>query len=95
LPAYILSSGPQGFSPFPSPNTRSVSPLPAHYQKNKNKKQKNQTKKKPNSPIKKWGIELNQDFTTEESQMTKKHPSDQRNANQNNPKIEPYTNQNG
>ena len=28
LPVSILSAGPQGFSPFPSPHTRSVSPLP-------------------------------------------------------------------
>jgi hypothetical protein len=27
LPVSILSAGPQGFSPFPSPNTRSGSPL--------------------------------------------------------------------
>jgi hypothetical protein len=31
------------------------------------------TTKKPNNPIKKWGIELNQEFTTEESQMAEKH----------------------
>ena len=29
--------------------------------------------KKPNNPIKKWGIELNQEFTTEESRMAEKH----------------------
>ena len=29
LPVSILSDGPQGFSPFSSPNTRSGSPLPA------------------------------------------------------------------
>jgi hypothetical protein len=29
--------------------------------------------KKPNNPIKKWGIELNQEFTTEESQRAEKH----------------------
>jgi hypothetical protein len=28
LPVYILSAGPQGFSPFPSTNTRSGSPIP-------------------------------------------------------------------
>jgi hypothetical protein len=28
---------------------------------------------KPNNPIKKWGIKLNQEFTTEESRMAKKH----------------------
>jgi hypothetical protein len=26
-----------------------------------------------NNPIKKWGIELNQEFTTQESQMAEKH----------------------
>jgi hypothetical protein len=31
------------------------------------------TKKTPNNPIKKWGIELNREFTTEESQMAEKH----------------------
>ena len=46
--------------------------------------------KKPNNPIKKWGIELNQEFTTEETRM-----SGQRNANQNDPEIPPYTNQYG
>jgi hypothetical protein len=29
--------------------------------------------KNPNNPIKKWGIELNQEFTTEKSQMAEKH----------------------
>jgi hypothetical protein len=29
--------------------------------------------KKPNNPIKKWGIELNREFTTEESLMAGKH----------------------
>ena len=29
--------------------------------------------KNTNNPIKKWGIDLNQDFTTEESQMAEKH----------------------
>jgi hypothetical protein len=28
LPVYILSAGPQGFSPFPSPNTKSGFPYP-------------------------------------------------------------------
>jgi hypothetical protein len=31
------------------------------------------TTKKPNNSIKKWGIELNREFTTEESQMAEKH----------------------
>jgi hypothetical protein len=30
-------------------------------------------KKNPNNPIKKWGIELNQEFTSEEPQMDEKH----------------------
>jgi hypothetical protein len=29
--------------------------------------------KKPNNPIKKWGIELNKEFTTEKFQMAEKH----------------------
>ena len=29
--------------------------------------------KRPNNPIKKWDIELNQEFTMEESQMAEKH----------------------
>jgi hypothetical protein len=29
--------------------------------------------KKPNNPIKKWGIELNREFTTEEHRMAEKH----------------------
>jgi hypothetical protein len=29
--------------------------------------------KKPNSPNKRWGIELNWEFTTEESRMAEKH----------------------
>jgi hypothetical protein len=59
---------------------------------------KNQT-----TQSKKWGIELNQDFKTEESQMAEKHLkkcsfkvlSDQRNANQNDPEIPPDISQNG
>ena len=34
---------------------------------------KKQTTNKPNNPIKKWGIELNREFTIEESQMAEKH----------------------
>jgi hypothetical protein len=45
--------------------------------KNKNKKQKTKLKKldsrEPNNSIKKWGIELNKDFSTEEYQMAEKH----------------------
>ena len=54
------------------------------------------TSKQPNDPIKKWGIELNWEFTTEESQTKEicKVLSDQRNEGQNNTKILPYTNQN-
>ena len=37
------------------------------------KELKKLTTKKPNNPIKKWGIELNQEFTTEESGMAEKH----------------------
>jgi hypothetical protein len=31
------------------------------------------TQKKPNNPIKNWGIELKREFKTEESQMAEKH----------------------
>jgi hypothetical protein len=34
------------------------------------KELKNLTTKTPNNPIKKWGIELNREFTTEEFPMT-------------------------
>jgi hypothetical protein len=37
------------------------------------KELKKLTTKKPNNPIKKLGIELNQEFTTKESQMAEKH----------------------
>jgi hypothetical protein len=37
------------------------------------KELKKLTSKKPNNPIKKWGIDLNREFTTEESQMAVKH----------------------
>ena len=37
------------------------------------KELKKLTSKKPNNPIKKWGIELNREFTTGESGMVKKH----------------------
>ena len=36
------------------------------------KELKKLTSKNQNNPIKKWGIELNREFTTEESQMTDK-----------------------
>jgi hypothetical protein len=35
--------------------------------------QKVNNQKKSNNPIKKWGIELNHEFTTEESQVAEKH----------------------
>jgi len=37
------------------------------------KELKKLTTKKPNNPIKKWGIELNREFTTERSQIVEKH----------------------
>jgi hypothetical protein len=37
------------------------------------KKLATKKKKKSNNPIKKWGIDLNRMFTTEESRMVKKH----------------------
>ena len=57
--------------------------------------------RKPNNPIKKWGTELNKEFSSEELQMAEKHLINlnfighQGNANQNNPEISPYTSQNG
>jgi hypothetical protein len=56
-------------------------------------------KKRTDNPIKKLGIELNGEFTTEESRVAEKHLkemfkflSDQSNANQNLPESPPYTN---
>jgi hypothetical protein len=37
------------------------------------KELKKLTSKKPNNTIQKWGIELNREFTTQESQMAEKH----------------------
>jgi len=37
------------------------------------KELKKLTSKKPNYPIKKWGLQLNREFTSEESQMAEKH----------------------
>jgi hypothetical protein len=37
------------------------------------KELKKPTTTKPNNPVKKWGIELNQEFTTEDTRMTEKH----------------------
>ena len=58
-----------------------------------------------NNPIKKWGTELNRDFSTEEFQMILKDQkilkdmfnffSYQRSENQNNSEIPSYTCQNG
>ena len=58
--------------------------------------------RKSNNPIKKWGSELNKEFSTEEYQMAEKHLkkmfnifNHQGNANQNNPEISPHISQNG
>jgi hypothetical protein len=55
-----------------------------------------------NNPIKKWGAELNKEFSPEEYRMAEKQPEKmfsilnyQGNANQNNPEILPHTSQNG
>jgi hypothetical protein len=54
-----------------------------------------------NNPIKKWGTELNKEFSTNKYRMAEKHLkimfnilNDQGNANQNNPEIPPHTSQN-
>jgi hypothetical protein len=58
--------------------------------------------RKSNNPIKKWGSELNKEFSLEEYRMAEKHLkkmfnilNHQGNANQNNPKIPPPISQNG
>jgi hypothetical protein len=58
--------------------------------------------RKSNNPIKKWGSELNKEFSPKEYQMAEKHLkkmfnilNHQGNANQNNPEIPPHTSQNG
>jgi hypothetical protein len=58
--------------------------------------------RKSNNPIKKWGSELNQEFSPEEYQMAEKHLkkmfnifNHQGNANQNNTVIPPHTSENG
>jgi hypothetical protein len=38
-----------------------------------NTQKQNKTKQKLSNPIKKWSIELNREFTTEESRKTEKH----------------------
>ena len=57
--------------------------------------------KNSNNPIKKWGTELNKEFSTEEYQSREAPEkmfnilNHQGNANQNNPEIPPHTSQNG
>jgi hypothetical protein len=58
--------------------------------------------RKSNNPIKKWGSELNKEFSPEEYRMAEKHLkkmfnilNHQRNANLNNPEIPSHTSQNG
>ena len=55
-----------------------------------------------NNPIKKWGLELNKEFSHEGYLMAEKHLkkmfsilNHQENANQNNPEIPSHTSQNG
>ena len=55
-----------------------------------------------NNPIKKWGSELNKEFSPEEYRMAEKHlkkmfniRNHEGNAKQNNPEIPPHTSQNG
>jgi hypothetical protein len=57
--------------------------------------------RKSNNPIKKWGTELNKEFSAEEYRRAEKHLKKcstsliQGNANQNNPEILPHTSQIG
>ena len=58
--------------------------------------------RKSNNPLKRWGSELNKEFSPEEYRMAEKHLkkmfnilNHQRNANQNNPEIPSHTSQNG
>jgi hypothetical protein len=57
--------------------------------------------RKSNDPVKKWGRELNKEFSSEEYQMAEKHLkmfnilNHQGHANQNKPKFPPHTSQNG
>jgi hypothetical protein len=57
--------------------------------------------RKSNNPIKKWGSELNKEFSPKEYRMEEKHLKKcstsliiRGNANQNNPEIPPHTSQN-
>jgi hypothetical protein len=58
--------------------------------------------RKSNNPVKKWGTELNKEFSTEEYQRAEKYLkkkinilNHQGNENQNNPEILPPTSQHG
>ena len=58
--------------------------------------------RKSNSPLKRWGSELNKEFSPEEYRKAEKHLkkmfnilNHQGNANQNNPEIPSHTSQNG
>jgi hypothetical protein len=51
--------------PYLSPCTKLISKIYRELKK--------LTTKNPNNPIKKWGIELNRDFTSDESPMAEKH----------------------
>jgi hypothetical protein len=66
------------------------------------KEHKKLDSRETNNPTKKWGIELNKEFSTEECQMAEKASKEmfnilnhQGNVNQNNPEIPSHTNQNG
>ena len=68
---------------------------------NINKELKKVDSRKSNNPIKKWGSELNKEFSPEEHRIAEKHLkkmfilNHQGNANQNHPEIPPHTSQNG
>jgi hypothetical protein len=58
--------------------------------------------REPNNTIEKWGAELNNEFSTEEYQMTEKHLNKcsklsviREMQTKNNPEIPPHTSQNG
>jgi hypothetical protein len=83
LPVFILSAGPQGLTPVSPPPIPDCAPpfppssLPSSAPNlstsdrglisNIYKEFKKLTSKEPNNPVKKWGVELNGGFTTEES----------------------------